>query len=322
MGKRLHTLGQCLHFPSKLSGPALSMSGPGAPRRSLCRAPALSVSALANLSQSMSGLGALSLVSEPGSACCVGGTVSGPGALSLSVSGPSALCEGLRRSAALSVRALCVGARRSVWGLAPSQRSLCRPGALLLSVSGPDALPPLSASGPALCRAPAYSMSDPGALCVGHRILCVGPWPFPGHLCAQAPSFDPRATYPVLQDARATYPGPAPSSDPSGARAPSSDPQPPAQIRVPPIHPGAFLFSRKEPQTLLFGGTYICVYIYLYIYMYILPFLYSCYGNSGPHKLPCEASPAGSRHSGGGAREEKSLLQLGRVGAIQAVTST
>ena len=42
----------------------------------------------------------------------------------------------------------------------------------------------------------------------------------------------------------------------SAGRAPATHPVrgPPAQIRVPPIQPGAFPFSRREPQTLLFGG--------------------------------------------------------------------
>ena len=63
-------------------------------------------------------------------------------------------------------------------------------------------------------------------------------------------------------------------------RAPIQSASPQAQIRVPPIQPGAFPFSTTEPQTLLFGGhiylyIYTCVYIYTYIHMYIHIYIYT-----------------------------------------------
>ena len=171
--------------------------GPGAPRRSLCRGPALSRPLRR---------------SPPLSRCalCVG-------APALSVSGRRSLCQGpalfgslcrawrsLCRGPALSISALCVGLWPGV--------SASGPGTLYvgptLSVSGPGDLcvgPTLSVSGPpalsSLCRArrsrsAALSVSGqrsmcrgPGALCVGLRhsrgALCVGLRHSRGALCVR-----------------------------------------------------------------------------------------------------------------------------------------
>ena len=146
----------------------------------LCRALAFSVSGLAH---SVSNPGALCVGSG---ALCVGPwrSVSGPAlSVSLSVSGPGALCVRLRRSACVSV-CMCVGPRRSVCRV--PGLSVSGPGAFCvgarrsqaLSVSGPDALcvgPRRSlyrcalSVGPlrSLVRAPAPSVSGPGALMSG-----------------------------------------------------------------------------------------------------------------------------------------------------------
>ena len=128
-------------------------------------------------------------------------------------------------------------------------------------VSGPRALDvgprPLSVPGPsALCvgarRSRGALVSRPSTL----SLICVGP------LCPSAPpTSHPCATYPVPRvpssDPRATQPAAGPQLRSASIR--SAGPQlrsacqrePPAQI---PIQPGAFPFSRREPQTLLFGG--------------------------------------------------------------------
>ena len=177
-----------------------SVSGPGAlcvgALRSLCRAPALSVSGPAlcvgarrsrhclcrgpALSRSPgSGPGALAPLSvEPGT-LCVGPRCFSVSAPALSVSGPCALCVGpgtllLSVSASLSVSGP-VGARRS------PALSVSGPGTLSLSVSGSVSGPrspalsvsgaALSVSGPgavwprsSLCRGTALSVSGPGTL--------------------------------------------------------------------------------------------------------------------------------------------------------------
>ena len=169
-----------------LSSPALSVSGPAPslcrPRRSLCRGPALSVSGPA-LSCSLCGRRSL----------CRG--LSGHGAPRRSLCrGPAlsrSLCRDLcphRRSPALCVGrgALCVGARRclcqapelSVSGHAAPRRSLCRGPALSRSLCRD--LCPHRRSPATLCvEARRFSVSGPGALCVGALrspgAPCVGP---------------------------------------------------------------------------------------------------------------------------------------------------
>ena len=102
-----------------------------------------------------------------------------------------------------------------------------------------------------VCVGPRHSISlvlEPGAFCVGARRCVVVSLSLsgPGAVC-RAPALcwrslcrGPllRSTCHLVPDPRATHP----------VRGP------PAQIRVPPIQPGAFPFSRREPQTLLFGG--------------------------------------------------------------------
>ena len=280
----MNLLFQSLSGPGAL--PPLSVPGPSAvsvlcvgprrslcsPRRSLCWGP-----------PSMSGPDALCV--GPGALCL------GPGALcvgppALSVSGPSAalcvgpFCVGPRRSLAVHL-----GPQRSPFCFWP-QRSLCRGPSAALSVSGPGALcvaarrslcpgPALSVAlcrAPhSLCRGPALSVSGPGALslsmlsvsrsvsgsvsgpgtpaalCVGPRRLSLsvsGPNTCSRFVLGPTPacSSDPRVRGPQLKSA----------CHPSGPQSVRGGP--PAQIRVPPIRPGAFPFSRREPQTLLFGG--------------------------------------------------------------------
>ena len=195
--------------------PSLYVSGPGAlcvgARRSLCRGPARSVSGPGALC-----VGAALFVSGPG-ALCLGArrpalSVSGPGAFSLSVTGPGAFCRGRCSLCWWSRRSSCVEPRRSLcrypaphYAQVTSVYSiqicfsvaklsgLCR--APALSVSGPGALS-LSVSCPccfrvqssrSLSRVPALSVSGPGALCLrARRSLCQGPALFvsgPGALC-------------------------------------------------------------------------------------------------------------------------------------------
>ena len=147
------TAGRC----SFCQGPALFVSGPGAP--SLCRGPALCVGARRSLCRGPAVLSRRSFCRGP--ALCVGARRSlcrGP-ALCVGAGAPS-LCRG---------PALCVGARRFC---VRAQRSLRRGPALL--------------SQDCLCQASARrflsrSLSRPGfgavsgpALCVGARRSCVG----------------------------------------------------------------------------------------------------------------------------------------------------
>ena len=160
---------------------------------------------------------------------------------------------------------ICVGPRRSPVSGHRAPRSLrrvpalsIRPGALCV---GPGALCTLSAS-----RSRSF-VSDPGARCAGARrsspgALCVGP----RHSFAVCVGsrVHPHVTHPV----RAPNCGRRTPQDPGlpqpmppirvphlgSARATIRSCGPQAQIRVPAIQPGAFLFSRREPQTLLFGG--------------------------------------------------------------------
>ena len=101
----------------------------------------------------------------------------------------------------------------------------------------PHRMSPIRSAGPQLRSAchPSHSTYMNGQRARGPaRISSDGTHP------VSAFSSDPR-------DARPVRGLPAATADPFGPRAP-------AQIRVPPIQPGAFLFSRREPQTLLFGG--------------------------------------------------------------------
>ena len=221
----------CVARRSLSRGPVLSVSGPGA-QRTLCQDPALSRCSLCQalarrclcpapaasmwgpvLSRILSRGLALS-VSEPGALCVArGASVSG-----FCVLGPGGLCVGAQRSLAL-----CVGPRRSL--------------ALCVGLLGPGALcPPLclsrsSALSRFLCRGPVLGPGTLRRLSRGRAPIRVPPiWP-----AAPAPIFDP----PAIRFFRAH---PAPNSNPLQS----------AQIRVPPMQPGAF--PGTEPQTLLFGG--------------------------------------------------------------------
>ena len=201
---------------------------------------------------------------------------------------PGAFCVGPRHFLSLSLGgpALCVGFRRS---LCRGRLFLCRGPALL--VSGPGALsepgaplPRLSLSGPgglcvgpgAFCQGPAlfmlgrggsvrslYRGPAAGTLCVGPRRLSVSGHRDASPICvtprgSRVPSLirmpSTRATHPASRSVEVTnmgfYGPPAPSLNPRPARhrgPPSSNPRAP-------IQPRAFPFSRREPQTLLFGG--------------------------------------------------------------------
>ena len=199
------------------------------------------------------------------------------------MSGPGALCVGARRFVSGSVSGPAV----------LSRRSFCRgPASVSLSVGARRSV----FVGPgALCQGPALLVSGSGApcvrrsLCVGARRCvgaCVGPTCFVGHCglssagprlllagsqlrsvapchpSIQLPSCQLRS--PSSSNLRATHPvpirvppiGPGSRGPPAPIRVLPQPRAPPAPIRVPPIRPGAFPFSRREPQTLLFGGKY------------------------------------------------------------------
>ena len=111
-----------------------------------------------------------------------------------------------------------------------------------------------------------------GALCVGaRRCLCraVGlcaVWASAA-LCVSMDLTEARQTTTAVSIGRRAQLGAAHHPLGSDLRAPSSEPhpnskprathqtrRPPARSRMPPIQPSAFLFSRREPQTVLFGG--------------------------------------------------------------------
>ena len=126
---------------------------------------------------------------------------------------------------------------------------------------------------------PRRSVSGSGAMCWA-KVLCVREWP-----PAAAPSLEPRATHsaraqlghhgrgppgqsPVVFHAqsRTIYSTCTPSAQscvgvrcPSGPRGLGSEPYnacsrgPPAQSRVPPIKPGAFLSPRRKPKPYWLG---------------------------------------------------------------------
>ena len=254
-------------------GPALSVSGPGAlpalcfrPRRSLYRAPALSVAGSCALCVGPPGAlcfrprcylvraPALS-VSGPGPLCgalCAGPLcrdlcqAPGPGCCflcwagerwAMSSAGALDLCRATRLPSAL-----CVGARRLdlCWVEALSPRRSLTP----IHVRGPSTQIRRSACHPSSLRAP-----------VPIRVpLCGPPYPVRGFR-PSGPSSDPLATQSHL-----SAPANQSACHPSGreSTAPIRVPPsrcvvcwPPAQIRVPPIQPGAFHFSRREPQAFL-----------------------------------------------------------------------
>ena len=154
-------------------------------------------------------------------------SVSGPVALSLSVSGPGALCVG----------ALSVSGQRSPCQGPALSRSLCVwPSALCRGPGGLGAL--RLCVGPGALRVPAAVLSVSG-----QRSLCCGPA--------------------LLSLCRAPCVGLQPLRDPVPLTCvPPIRRAGPAPIRVPPIRfagqppipRAAFSCSRKEPQTLLFGG--------------------------------------------------------------------
>ena len=155
--------------------------------------------------------------------------------------------------------------RHSLCRVPALSRSLCRARALCVE---PDAV-----SGPAL------STLCPSALCVGAGLCraqcspCQGPaLSVSGPLCAGAgrsvrispDALPKRAAHPVRAPAHSAHPAPSSTlTHPSSLRAPSSHQlrKPPlhpvlhipSSDRVPPIQPGAFPFSRREPQILLLG---------------------------------------------------------------------
>ena len=216
-------------------GPALFVSGPGAP--SLCRGPSVRVSVGAWRSSS-------GAVCVGAGALCVGAAlfVSGPGArpplrcclsrvgVGAQRSSPKTLFSRYRRSVRCVWRFLsvCRGPTICVSG----RRSLCRGPALFLSDSG--------ALCQGVCGARTVSVSQLGAL---HRSLRRGPGVLasgPGALCQRPLPSGPRPSH---QLPSACHPsGPA-----------SRGPPAPIRIRVPPIR-HCVAFSRREPQTLLFGG--------------------------------------------------------------------
>ena len=180
------------------------------------------------------------------------------------MSGPGALCVGPRRSLcwapALTVcwrpGALCVGFRRF---LCRGSVSRCRAPAVSVSA------PPLSASGPGALAA--LSASGPGALYVGRRHSVSGP--FCVELCRARRCVGARRSLRRALPLSRSLSGPATL----GFRACSSDLHPfrapPTQIRMSPsglrapssIQPGAFPFSRREPQTFLFGRKLLVIVV-------------------------------------------------------------
>ena len=203
------------------------------------------------------------------------------------------VCRAQALSVAISVRGPAVLFRRclcrapALFASGPGAPVWCRGPALL--ASGPAA--PCAGARRSFChRAPALCLSAPGALrrylCVGTRrsvSACVSGPGAPRVVSESVSLFlsgfgglhirrwfrmgdaDPPATgqlppHPALRapssgtapDPRTTQPAPRPIAEIRVA--PIRRRGPPAPIRVPPIQPGAFPFSRREPQTLLFGG--------------------------------------------------------------------
>ena len=230
-----------------------SVSGPGAALR---WAPALCGRLCVRARRSLCGAPALSL-SGPGSLCVrARRSVSGPGAL-LSV-GRLAVYVGALCRARLSVT-VCVVARRSspqapVSASGPGtlcvRRSLCRGPALFVSV--PSTLcRALSVSGPRDSSCPALSVLGPGR----PGALCVGPsqlrpiWLAGSNPRARRSAPDPRATHPA-----ACHPS-SHGSQPRSAchiqpRAPSSDPRA--------THPaGRSLFQERTPNLPAWGTIWV-----------------------------------------------------------------
>ena len=281
--------GLCVRsWRSLCRGPALSLSlslSVGA-RRSLCRGPALSVSGTGALSVGLAGaprrslllLSVLSLSLSRGPRRSL--TLSGPNGLYFSSEVCTALsCRYITWRLNFWIKTLDISSE--IFFVAKIS-GLCR--ARALSVAGPGAprrslcqarVPHPSSSHPVGGR-PAQMPSDPRAPAqiqvppaVQLRSVCHPSHPRASHphsrfhIPAQGsrdPSSDPRATDPSSDPHLSRARAPHKSASHLCVRGPQlrsachpSGPRAPAQICVPPIQPGAFLFSR-EPQTLLFGG--------------------------------------------------------------------
>ena len=281
--------------------PAVCVSGPSAfclSGRSFCRGPALCVAAQRSLCQ--------------GPALCVGALYAGAGQSvcrgpALFVSGPGALCVGAQRSlcrgpAQALAGALCVGA---VCVRPACHPALTRVPLLIAShLSGFTDRPSSSDRATQLRSAPhpaprahapirvqAPTHPNPGLLpstCHGIRVrpqlqsAChpSGPAAHPRATCGPSshrrwPPADPRATC-------ATHPAPrAPSSDPRATHPapgpPSSNPRATLQPRAP--------FSKREPQTLLFGGKVLLLQNFLHaVIARRLTFAPPLYGKRVPEK--------------------------------------
>ena len=237
------------------------MSGPGAPcvgaRRSLRRGPALSRDSLCRGT-------VLSVESSQDfifryrrSACrsVYRSVCRGP---ALFVSEPGALSIAARRS--LYRGALCVGS--GALSVA-ARRSLCRARHAALSIGlwrvwSPDC----SCIGARLFSSLCVVAQRRRSLCRGPAFFCRGSVFFGSEPCVGA---------------RRSLSGTAFQSNPRRGVSipirvpPNSQPraiQPATPIRVPPIQPNAFPFSRREPQTLLFGGKNLKYSNILYSFLY------------------------------------------------------
>ena len=256
----------CQGSVCSVSGPGAALSGfvsgPGALcvgpwlwlSLSLCRAPALFVPGPDSVARRSSS-----------NALCVGFRCSLSGSVLAWRSSPNVLFVGPRlslfRGPALSLRGPChpcgvVGVPGMSAGCPPP----CHPQTMLRSRHRKH-VQPLAGNADAYTGQFHQGTSSPTVVCtrispaatsllLRTRLLCHLPSratktnnaSVPIASVLRAPSSDPRATHPVLgRQLRSTFQ----SFQSCG---------PPAPIRVPPIRPGAFPFSRREPQTLLFGG--------------------------------------------------------------------
>ena len=207
----------------------------GKPLRFLCRA-RLSLSLSVGAKRSLRQAPALS-VSGAGSLCVGPRTLrSGPGALFVG------LCVGAWHSCVAVSGPL--SASGPVFSVSVGANTLCvAPGALGSLCRGP------ARSERALFRAPALSASRPGVLSVRPGALCLGTRRSLCHGPALSVSGPSGSSAPIRVTPIRT------------AGSPRTDPVrgPPAQVRVPPIQPGAFPFSRSEPQTSVWGKSLVAV---------------------------------------------------------------
>ena len=170
------------------------------------------------------------------------------------MSEPNALCFGARRSLCWAPT-LCrgpasVSGRGALFG---AQRSLCRVPALCVWGRPGSPLPTLSVSGPT------FFLPGSGALCVevyvgARRSSPKRPWRWSDpriRLCGPL-----RSACQCVALIRFRWPQPRSACHPSSFAGPQlrsachpSGRGRPAQIRVPPIQPGAFPLSMREPQT-------------------------------------------------------------------------